>query len=881
MRRLAILALVAGAPPALAAPPEKPAAPKVPGLVSGTRCEQVALGAEELVCDDDKCLLTGKASLLCEELKVWADNVEIQLTPDRRFAGATAMGNVILVEKNRVISCERVWVGPDRIQARLDDAVVRVKKGTETLPNGMPIGRDQARFSGDVERLDAQHLHIEDVHFTLCDCGEDLPSWEVRAGEADADLKDRVTIWWPTFWIDPFGIGTQVPILPPIPFVSVPLKDRAAGQLPPVIRFYRFPYPLLDFPVFVPLGDSYDLTVIPGLRTDWTDATGKGFQRFVNQLSPPSRWGAPRLGGRLRYAPVQGTTGTLNVSWTHDPKHGAARARELYNAEAACRARGIPLSECDTPPPYSLELYKQAVVEREIALAECAAAGIAEADCTTALPLPGHPRGLWEIEDRLGVTLQHRSELGKSGLFTANGEWFSDDAYRDDFGLTVAERAAGEYVPSRTQLAFFGPSGVASVAADYLLVLGNSNSLKNFGGLERWEPHRGPAMRLHLTPVPLGGPLHWDGDLSFVRYGPWASDVPLTLPTAPQRQTITGAATGISVMERLGPIEAQARLGFDGLWVEPELAEPFGSSMLLASGELSTRLWRHFGDLTHVVQPRVSYLAVPWRDGPVIFTPDSPDLDEDRATNVALVDERLRREATSHQVMLSLDQELRSRSQQRRLLSLELSQPFDATNGEAFSSSGAVVLSTDYGSLRANASYYLPDQELRELGGGLSTGFRFGGVSLGYTRIGPNAGRFNRTMYELEAPPERVIDNAGFVHYGTADVVLRWPPLVTLTYQTAYYFPVPGVADRPRVFSTPILPTPPVLEPQFQDRGFTTHRFTIAYNSPCECWGISVSGEHPHELPNVSLTRPFSVFERMSFGVNLTVAGYGLGAAKP
>ena len=175
---------------------------------------------------------------------------------------------------------------------------MHVKQTGAVDKNGVPTGRDSARFTGTVHRLSQDQLHIDDATFTLCDCGEDVPSWLITAESADAEMKERVTIHWPTFWANPFGLGFLVPLLPPIPFISLPLEGRAAGQLAPVIQFYQFPYPLVDLPVFVPLGRSFDLTIIPGLRTDWTDK---------HALTPPSRWGAPRLGGRLRYAPVEGT----------------------------------------------------------------------------------------------------------------------------------------------------------------------------------------------------------------------------------------------------------------------------------------------------------------------------------------------------------------------------------------------------------------------------------------------------------------------------------------------------------------------------------------------------------------------------------------------
>ena len=217
------------------------------GLGSGP-CTHLDLTADTMDCGRSSCVLHDNAVLRCESLRLWADEIEVEITPDGAFGGAVGRNNVLLVETNRIITCDTIMLAADRIQAKMSDAVVHVKTGVPVIPfSEIPTGRDQMTISGaQMQRLTKDQLHIDQGTFTMCDCDNDLPSWQLTSNAIDATLGERATIWWPIFWITPFGLPFQVPITPPLPPLSIPLKGRAAGFLAPQISIYAPPWPMVD-----------------------------------------------------------------------------------------------------------------------------------------------------------------------------------------------------------------------------------------------------------------------------------------------------------------------------------------------------------------------------------------------------------------------------------------------------------------------------------------------------------------------------------------------------------------------------------------------------------------------------------------------------------
>ncbi len=522
MKLLVVLAIAPGA--AVAAP-----------LVQEPLCKNVEVTGAHMRCEPERCLLLGSATLTCGDLHLRADELEILLGPDQTFAGGEARGHVTIVDSRTVVVCARVALDQDRIRGRIFGATVSLARATQR-------GQEKATFHGDIERHDADHLTIHSADFTLCDCGEAPPSWLIKAGRIDISLEERATLSWPQIWLNPFGLGL-VPVLPLLP-VSLPLSARAPGMLAPQLKLFGG-WPMLDLPVFVPLGESYDLTLAPGLRSDW----GR------HRLTPVTTWGAPRLGGRGRYAPWDGTHGELAVQWTHDGRRQAAR---LYAERTDAVA---------------------AEIERR-----------------------------QELVDRVEVDFGHTSAWGERLRLLVDARWVSDDLIPGDFGVTRADQTTSA-LPSRAELLFGPPGLTALAAADYLLRIATTPGAdhSNLRGAERATPQRGPFAQVRLMPMGLAHGLTADAEASVVRYGPWASDLPPTL-------TLSAAALGLGLRRPLGGLTLDARAAVDSLWIDSPDGEAGAQAITTVDAELRARLFRP-GAPAHLVTPRLVYRALPWRTG--------------------------------------------------------------------------------------------------------------------------------------------------------------------------------------------------------------------------------------------------------------------------
>ena len=255
-------------------------------------CDTIQVAADSLTCTSTGCILSGGATLACSDLSLRADEIQLDLGRNQQFAGARASGNAVLVSGSSVLTCQTLTLTQDQLIGQVQNAVLELRD--ESAGDNR-----HARFRGDFERLGSTRLKIQNADFTLCNCGADAPpSWLIAAAEVDVELDERATLWWPTFSFHPPGLGSWTLPLP-TPALSIPIRRRAAGFLTPMVQVLAFPYPTVDLPFFLPLGDSYDLTFSPGLRTDWN---------------------ALRAGARFRYHPTARLRGSISTMWTHDPR---------------------------------------------------------------------------------------------------------------------------------------------------------------------------------------------------------------------------------------------------------------------------------------------------------------------------------------------------------------------------------------------------------------------------------------------------------------------------------------------------------------------------------------------------------------------------------
>src|SRR5688500_6578039 len=60
--------------------------------LASSKCEVVQCGGDVGSCKEGPCVLSGDAFLACDDLKVWAQHIEVRFTEEREFAGAVAKG---------------------------------------------------------------------------------------------------------------------------------------------------------------------------------------------------------------------------------------------------------------------------------------------------------------------------------------------------------------------------------------------------------------------------------------------------------------------------------------------------------------------------------------------------------------------------------------------------------------------------------------------------------------------------------------------------------------------------------------------------------------------------------------------------------------------
>jgi LPS-assembly protein len=171
-------------------------------------------------------------------------------------------------------------------------------------PDAPKSGKNTLILHGSTVQQKEKGIYVaQHVVITPCDCvGE--PDYVLQADEAVLD-GDRAHLSGTKLHFP----HVTVPIFP----LSLPLTNRQWGLLAPSLGASPTGGFGFALPVFVPLGDSYDLTLSPGY---FTGGTGK------NPAAPAAVGSrdikGPRLGLELRYAPAPGTTGSVNFDMFYD-----------------------------------------------------------------------------------------------------------------------------------------------------------------------------------------------------------------------------------------------------------------------------------------------------------------------------------------------------------------------------------------------------------------------------------------------------------------------------------------------------------------------------------------------------------------------------------
>lgn len=699
-------------------------------------CSEVGLAADTMVCENERCVLDGAVRIECTGLTLFADRVTVTADERRAFRGALAEGNVLVLQGTTAMSCSRMTLGEDRVRGRIDDAVVRIKATPPLVPSDVRATRDRAVFRGDIERITESDYRVDDAEFTLCDCGDEPPSWRLVGRRLEATLGERATMVWPVMWIRPFGLF-DMPITPPLPPISVPFKRRAMGMLAPAIQLYRAPWPTVDVPVFVPLGRSWDLTLQPGLRMDWGE----------HDWGDGSTYGAPRLGVRVRGAPAEGTVGTLTADWTHDPEHFAARWREIDAARAA-----------DLSDP---EAFSRTTPD-------------------------------WKLAERVSLSWTQRAALARKVELALDAQWVSDDLVLQDSRLNPAEQAA-TYLVSRAGVTGRLPGAALQIGADYFQQIGANGPVldySNVRGAENATLHRMPVVSAVVLPLTVAPGAHLDASMTLARFGTLTDAVPHFANGAPglTHQLDAHGTVGVSLARSLGPVATQARATLDGVWARESTGRETASLATVLDAEATLRLARTFGAWTHRVTPRLALRSIPsvdatrpseprwfvawdrrelhqalievgqtlWRDGEL----DAPGLDLRLAQPVDLESHEL----LDTRIALAVGPLARS----------QLSAWLDLVPGE--------------------------EDAVRELGVRASSTLGILSLAATYARWTPSAERLTRSAFELSAPRVSSVSDAGWMHAASGSATLKPTHQIALTYAGDYLLPTPLEPERSEFF---------------------------------------------------------------------------------
>ena len=232
---------------------------------------------------------------------------------DRAHGILKLEGGVLGVQDHQVFLADAAVVDLNSRSAELTKAVLLLKDRPAN-PDAPRSGANTLILHGaHVRQLERGRFLAENVTLTPCDCAGD-PDYELLARTAEIG-DDRASLRGVRLRL----LGATLPLFP----LSLPLTNRQSGLLAPQMGYggpVGFSYAQ---PVYLTLGRSYDLTIAPGWFTG-----GHMHQKTLGQRSIKG----PRLGLEERYAPVEGTSGSLALDLfydldQHDPAGTATAGR--------------------------------------------------------------------------------------------------------------------------------------------------------------------------------------------------------------------------------------------------------------------------------------------------------------------------------------------------------------------------------------------------------------------------------------------------------------------------------------------------------------------------------------------------------------------------
>ena len=349
-------------------------------------------GQGELISDEQTyntvtkvVVARGHAALRSKGVTLWADEV----TYDQVNQRATAVGNVMMVRGLTAAFGDRIEVDLSSDKAIVQRGLVIQKRGvppeqllTAKSPDQLlKMGQTSLALTGrQVTRVNDRRFLVDGLSFTPCDCDPAHPSWRIDSTHADLTEAERANLSLPIIYVH------SVPVFI-LPWISLPLNERATGLLPIRPTVTTLNGWSIDVPVFITLGDSYDLTLTPGYYwgNNGVDPNGNPILAGVK---------GPRLQSEFRYVPSATTSGRASFGVIDDRK---------------------PLRD---PISFGLPQYTDPVTGETVSVQK--------------------PRGL-----RWDASLQHAQEIGAGWSDRIDGFAVSDGNYIRDLQSDIIARTEG------------------------------------------------------------------------------------------------------------------------------------------------------------------------------------------------------------------------------------------------------------------------------------------------------------------------------------------------------------------------------------------------------------------------------------------------------
>ncbi|HEX8824413.1 MAG TPA: LPS assembly protein LptD [Archangium sp.] len=281
--------------------------------------EVVELSADYVLYEPNQRVLTarGHTVLRSGEMVLRADEVSY----DQSREIATAKGNIMFVRGLMAAVADEVTVDVRSKEANVKGGLFMQKRGVspeallavQTPQELRALGETPVLMSGTrVKVTGDKSFQVDGLAFAPCTCEAGTPIWRLEASRANVVLDDHATVTWPVVYV------YSVPVFA-VPWLYVPLVERRSGLLIPRPTTSSLNGFSFEQPVFVTLGRSYDLTLIPGY---YVGAPEVDVDRGTFTRREPTRNGirGPRLLTEFRYVPSVHTDGRATLGLLYDLK---------------------------------------------------------------------------------------------------------------------------------------------------------------------------------------------------------------------------------------------------------------------------------------------------------------------------------------------------------------------------------------------------------------------------------------------------------------------------------------------------------------------------------------------------------------------------------